>query len=149
MTRLDTREARTDLTSRECGKLLCGLVYPTTHLFGEDVMRTVLDFLADENTLWKVFKTHRKTKPPPARLIKKLVDRRCAALPGKPHQNCELVMGGIVGAMTTMADLDDVRTAVKWTRDHLDQLMHPTAEMLKASDSILSSVLLQNFAEQP
>lgn len=114
--KLTKKPARTDLTNRECSKIICGLVLPMVRLYDAQTVFTVINYLASSNPLWKLFKRKGKSEL----LLKKAEAQRLEALKLQRHRDCEMSIGALVGALTEMADLDAVREAVIWTRDHFD-----------------------------
>jgi len=125
VTKLDTRPARTRLlTSRECAKLICAMVVPAAAHFHPEDLRKVLTFIAEEPSVWKLQRLMRKDKPSEklVRVTVRLGQRRQEVLNTSEQRAGELIFGGLVSGLCSIAKPEVVRDAVSWCVERFDQI---------------------------
>ncbi|MCJ7752203.1 MAG: hypothetical protein MUQ65_14145 [Armatimonadetes bacterium] len=130
-TELDTRPARTDLTSRECCKILSSQIFGLYTLFGDEVVAAVLAYYVDAEIVWGVIDAMKSEFP--NRLLLERAKQERGKFLGEdmsPKSACEFVLGGLVGGLSGMAKLEDVKTAVRWVHDHHAELVAGSISLL-------------------
>ena len=114
---LDKRPARSDLTSRECSKLIGGVLEGLCRAFGVEITRQVVHYYAATDAIWDLRTAMREGFAPNERidLVERATLERQKVIKNARAGRCEIIFGGLTGAMgQEMAELGDVRTAIQW-----------------------------------
>lgn len=119
MITLTTEPARTDLTNRECAKVLSAVIYPAVGRFGPDTVRAVLEFLTSEDSPLAIIGQEKMTREE----LLDFCERRKVALPTAGHKDCELFIGSIAGGLCNMALHSTVRDSLEWAKENFHRML--------------------------
>jgi hypothetical protein len=120
---LDTRPARDDLTSRECSKLIGGLIEGLVRVFGPATVHGIVHYYASTDAIWDVRRAMKSgaTLADANDLVERAMLARAKAVKNAVAGRCEVIFGSMTGALGhEMAELDNVRAAIRWWDERAD-----------------------------